>query len=363
MRLDTLRDVYATEGPFVTVHLDVSRTSEHGRDQLDARVTNLRHELENGGVDAALIEDITSRIAETSHLPGDVRRTIVASAGSVVLDETRVGSTSSPESTVVGPLPDLAGWVDQVAAEVPFLLVLADREGADLELHVAPRQPADVQTEVNGDTLHLHKTQQGDMAQKQYQRRSDNVWRRNAHEVADEIRTICTQHAPALVVLAGDVRARTEIVDALDNPGVPVEQVESGGRADGASEEALWEDVDTLITRHVERATDDVLEEIGTATANGRAAHGVDDVLDALVRAEVDRVVLELGAARSMQVVPSRFPGLALPVSAAESDESFPADQVLLAAAAATDAAVQLVPGTPEESDGVSALLRWSHDG
>lgn len=363
MHLNTLRDIYATDGPFVTVHVEVGRTSENGQQQIDARCTNIRHDLEHAGVEPALIDDIEGRVRESNDLPGDNRRTIVAGPDRVLLDETRVAATSTPESTVVGPLPDLAGWIDQAANEVPFLLVLADREGADLELHVATRQPAAEQTEVNGDTLHLHKVNQGDIAQKHYQRRSENVWRRNAREVADAVRTLCREHAPELVVLSGDVRARGEIAGALDNLGVPVEQVESGGRADGASEEALWSDVDELLAQHADRAVASVLEEIGTAGANGRAAHGVHDVLDAFVRAEVDRLVMELGAARSISVVPSHHPGLPLPTTVAGTDEPLPADQVLLALATATNATVQLVPGTPEEGDGVSALLRWSHDG
>ena len=58
-------------------------------------------------------------------------------------------------------------------------------------------------------------------------------------------------------------------------------------------------------------------------------------MLDAFVRAEVDRLVMELGAARLLTVVPSHFPGLPLPAPVCDSDEELPADQVLLAVAAA----------------------------
>ena len=64
---------------------------------------------------------------------GEVGRTSVAGPHGVVLDETRVA------------LPDLAGWIDQAAGEVSYLLVLADREGAHLDLHTASR-PAEQQS-------------------------------------------------------------------------------------------------------------------------------------------------------------------------------------------------------------------------
>ncbi|WP_040320214.1 Vms1/Ankzf1 family peptidyl-tRNA hydrolase [Aeromicrobium marinum] len=362
MHLTNLRDLYTHDGPFITVHLEVGRPGEDGRQQLDTRCTNLRHDLEHAGVGADLVDDIESRIRTPHDRPGPVRRTIVAASGAVVLDETRVGATDAPEVTTVGPLPDLAGWLDQAAEEVPWLLVLADHEGADLELRVDTRQPADARTEVHGDDLHLHQVQLGGPAHPQYQRRSENVWRINAREVADEIRSACRRHAPDVVVLAGDVRARTEIAGALEHLEVPVDQVESGARTEGASEEALWSAVDDVLTRLAQESDEALLDELGTAGAHGRAAHGLDDVLDALVRGEVDRLVLDLAAVRPMQVDPARFPGLALPDGARRTVDPLPADQVLLAAATATDARVHLVPGTPADSDGVSALLRWAHD-
>lgn len=83
------------------------------------------------------------------------------------------------------------------------------------------------------------------------------------------------------------------------------------------------------------------------------AAHGVREVLDALARATVELVVLDLEAARALTVRPSQHEGLTLPAAAAVRD-ALPADRVLVAEAAAADASLCLdsVPG------GVAALLR-----
>lgn len=50
MQLGALQDVYTHSGPYVTVHLDVSRNTEDATQQLDARWTRARHQLEHDGV-------------------------------------------------------------------------------------------------------------------------------------------------------------------------------------------------------------------------------------------------------------------------------------------------------------------------
>jgi hypothetical protein len=87
--------------------------------------------------------------------------------------------------------------------------------------------------------------------------------------------------------------------------------------------------------------------------AGAGAAHGVDEVLDALVHDRVDRVFLDLAAARTLTVRPAQHEGLALPAAAAVRD-ALPADRVVVAAAAATDTALSL----DSALGGVSAVLR-----
>jgi hypothetical protein len=95
----------------------------------------------------------------------------------------------------------------------------------------------------------------------------------------------------------------------------------------------------------------------GRATGKG-VVTGLDAVLDALVRAEVDRLVLDLQAMHDLTVRPADHPGLALPGSAATAGE-LPADQVLVAAAAATGAEVVVLPRELAHGGGVSATLRF----
>lgn len=366
MLLQQVRTLLDHPGPFVSLHLDASRTTEDARQQQRSRWTTTRHELEHQGVPTRLIDELGERLAEPTHLPGTVRRTIVATPDEVLLDDARVGESAWPESVTVGPLPDLAGWLSMVDGQFPFALVRVDRAGADIEIYVAPSRPPAERASVEGDTFDLTKLPEGDWAQDKYQRRAENTWAANARLVAEQLRSLDARYRPRLVVLCGDVRACAELKSVLgDVPGGTVVTVDSGGRTEGVSEEALWRDVHRLLDEQRARDTDELLQRLarGTAVAEG-VITGTDRVADAFVKGEVERLVLDLEDAHDATVAVADHPGLALPAPAAEAGE-LPADQVLVAAAALTGAEVSVLPHAvplPQEfalSQGVAATLRW----
>ncbi|MCR1786243.1 hypothetical protein KVF89_27170 [Nocardioides carbamazepini] len=366
MRLDTIRPIYESAGPFVTLHLDVSRDSEDARQQLDARWTTARHELERLETGARLRAELEERFRAPTHLAGPARRTLVAAGDEVLLDDVRAGTGSWPESVVAGPLPDLAPWLAMADGQVPFMVVRADRVGADLELYLAANQAATDELSVDGSTLHLTKVPDGDWAQDRYQQRSENQWHENARLAVEAIEDVLARHEVRAVFVAGDVRARSDIAGMLEQrDDLAVVVVEAGGRAAGASDDALWQEVRPQLAALQAREIDDLAQRLarGLAVAEG-VVTGPDAVADALARGAVDHLVLELGDARAVRLTPEEHPGLALPDSALSARE-LPADLVLLGAAALTDAAASVVPSElplPRElalASGTAALLRW----
>jgi hypothetical protein len=359
MNLTGIQHLYSHDGPFVTIHMDVSRTTEDASQQLDARWRRARQCLEGEGVDEAAREGLRERIYEPTNVSGEVRRTLVWADDEILLDDVRAGHTTWPEATTVGPLPDLSAWIAQADGQLPFVLVTADREGADIDFYRAISKPYAKHDEVHGSTLHLTKVPQGDWAQKRFQQRAENVWRRNAREVADAVRSAVADHRPRVVILAGDERARSVTAESLDGLHSEVVQVESGGRAPGSSDEALWSEVGAVLSRleadDDQRVTDRLLEKTGQGSG---AARGLADVLKALVQGQVERLVLDLEAAHGLTVTPSEHPGLALP-SRAANEVNLPADQVLVAAGAKTDAVLSVLPTELTKGGGVAALLRW----
>jgi hypothetical protein len=359
MNLGTLQDLFGRSGPFVSIHMDVSRNVPDPREHLGARWTNVRRDLEGEGLDEGLIDDIGARLQQAPELEGDMRRTIVAADGAVAFDDVRAGRAPWQEYTTSSPLPDLAGWLSQAAADVPFVLVRADHEGADIEVYQAASRGREEHEEVSGDTLHLHKVQVGGWGHKQFQRRSDNVWRKNADEVASTVLSACRRHRPSHVFLAGDDRSRHTIADGLESTTARVVQVRSGGRGAGSSQEALWEEVGRALARAEAETERDVAELLRERSGQGQGvAHGVKEVLEALVQGSVDRLVVDLAQARQATVAPSQHTGIPLPAAALSAD-SLPADQVLVAAGVATDAQLTLLPVARINDSGVAALLRW----
>jgi hypothetical protein len=359
MQLSTLQDVYAHPGPYVTVHMDVSRNSENAVQQIDARWTTARKSLHSEGVDEKLVERIGDRLMEPVDVGGEVRRTIVAAGGEIVFDEVTAGHSIWPDVVACGDLPDLSGWLHQVDGQLPFMLVAADREGADIDFYPSLTTAESVHREVDGDALHLHKFHGGGWSHKRFQRRSENQWDSNAREVADEVRAAVARRRPRVVMLAGDDRARAAITESLDGIPCEVVQLTSGGRAAGSSSEALWEDVRRVLARLEAEDEQELTGRLEEKWRQGSGAVlGVDDVIDALVQHKVDTLIVDLQKAHDVAVDPTRHPGLPLPEQARASKE-LPADQVLVAAGAATDASIAVLPAAQTKGGGVAAMLRW----
>jgi Bacterial archaeo-eukaryotic release factor family 2 len=365
MDLSRARGLFEHDGPFTTLHVEVGRVSEDAAQQIDARWTTIRHDLERADTDDALLGELEGRVREQTHLAGEVRRTLVAAGDRLVFDDVQSGHSYWPETVDHGALPDLAGWLTMAARAIPFVLVVADRIGADIELHRA-LSSASVQREtVQGDDFYVTKVSEGDWAQKQFQQSAENTWQHNARLVADTVRGLLRSGRPRVVFLAGEERARSEVARALDaesalEPSVTLVQVVSGGRAAGASRDALWQELRTGLAELEAGDDRDLATRLDEARRRGEgAATGIDEVLDALGQARVGRLVLDLDVMHERVVHPGSHPGLPLPSGAAKADQ-LPADRVLLAAAALSGADVSVLPAELSHGGGVSALLRWT---
>ncbi|MDT9593287.1 hypothetical protein RDV89_09430 [Nocardioides zeae] len=297
------------------------------------------------------------RLLEPPQVPGQARRTIVAGPHGVLFDDTLPGDGRFPEVAEVAPLPDLAAWVSAAESRVPFAIALCDREGGDVSfLDAVDHRGAEVTTH-GGRTLHEHQVGV-EVAEPEYQRHSEQTWRRNAQDVAAALREGVRTRSLDLVLLAGDERARHLVADELTGLAVEVVHLASGSRAPGASADALWTEVEVAVAAHQAGREAAVLERLGAGEGQaGTAARGLDDVLDAFVRGQVEQLLVDLEAASELRVDPTAYPGL--PVPAGLGDEA-PADRVLIAVAAATQADVVVVPAAQTGGTPVNAVLRWA---
>jgi len=354
VRLDRFSDLYAGSGPMATVLLDVSRDSEDGQHLVELRWRAARERLEEQGAPSDVIDAVEPLFLEPTHVPGTVSRLVIAAGEEVRFDDV-VSESVEPGVVSYGDLPDLTTWIELQDGAVPLLLVLADREGADLEVHRAFAEEAVEHQEVHGETLHINKVAVGDWAHLRYQHHTEEVWRRNAKQVAEQVEHHVSQGL-GVVVIAGDVHARKNIHDALGGRASDsVIEIGAGSRADGASREALDDAVREAVRGVVAERRLGLLREFEQRRGRDEAvAVGTDAVCDALVRGQVDTLLLHPETARQGTLDPAEHDGLALPTVQPQRR-----DLALIAAAALTSAGVVTAGQTLLPEDGVAALLRW----
>ena len=281
----------------------------------------------------------------------------------MILDELQVGRSAAPETVEHGALPDLAGWLVNEDQAVPFVLAVVDRVGADIDAFRALAHGGVDHETVQGESFYITKVSAGDWAEKEFQQTAEDSWKHNARLVSDAVRSLTRRYHIRLVLVAGEVRARAEVLRELaDHAGEvgTVVKLEEGGRAAGASDEALWSAVQERLVEAGRAADADLAERLDEARGRGEGgATGLEEVLDALAKAQVEHLAADLSALAEKTVRPGDHFGLPLPELAASADE-LPADRVVVAAAALTDAELSLLPASMARGGGVSALLRWS---
>jgi hypothetical protein len=261
--------------------------------------------------------------------------------------------------------------VAQLGPVVPYVLAVVDRTGAEVTVH----GPRGTESEtVQGDDSDVHKVKVGGWAQDRYQNRAENLWEANARQVGEVVESGVKRVTAQVVVVTGDVRARTALVDSLaEHARSLVVQLEHGTRHEGGDEEKLRAEVEEAVARVAADQDKAVIDRFGEA--RGRAASGVGDAL--AVAGLSDTVGALRGAAvETLLVVDDSSSDAPAwigpePVHIALTAEELSElgvrepvqdrlDAALVRAAAGTDAAlVTLAPGQLELTHGLGATLRY----
>ncbi|HYU84372.1 MAG TPA: Vms1/Ankzf1 family peptidyl-tRNA hydrolase, partial [Kribbellaceae bacterium] len=337
MKLARVSELVRSGGPFLTAYLDVGRGAALAAHELETRWRAAEADLLSQGAPEPLVNRVGERITEPTRWHGHVGRLVATGGDEIVLDDT-LAATPSAEVTSWGPLPDLTSWLTDADPCRSVLLVLTDRMGAAFERYDAWPGPVASSDAVDGEDLHLTHVAAGDWAHKEFQRRSDEVLRHNARLVAERVDHE-VRAGVDVVALAGDVRARAEIREALGEPARQrLVELDHGSRAPGSSRQALDDALQHALHDRVVADKLARVREVQRRAGRGEAiALGVNEVLGSLVRGQVAQVLLAPEAAARRTVRPGRHPGLPLPPAALAEDE-LRADLAVVGAAAATDA-------------------------
>ena len=364
---DELRELYAHQGPFATVYLDASSHTESAGHEIELRWRALRASLQQAGADEPTLSALDEVVLGPPAAPGRHGRALVATHGEVVLDAA-LHEPPDPSRASWNDLPDALPLIADRSTDIAHLVVVTDRTGADIDVVLG----VDTRHEtVDGTAEHpIHKTRRNQWNERHVQNRVDNHWAENANDVAREVARLADEVGAELVVVAGEERSRAMVRHALAGalpPGVACAEVTAGGRAAGASEDALHEAVRDEVLKLTWRRRRGLLERLQQNLGRGAFARtGAGEVLDALRKAQADTVVLSNAPAKSRTAWVGPDP-LEVGTSAAElrgmgvrDPHEVPFDAAVTRAAVGSGADLEIAPNAHSFlPDGVAALLRY----
>lgn len=366
-QLHEFADLYRRKGPWCTAYIDASAGTVDGLEAAEVRPLDVRKALAQQGASPEDQEAAETAVLPADGLPSPVSRFLLVQQGTVALNEVLPGALVLPERISVDPVPDLLPLLKHRPENLPYVVAEVSREDGEIRLlHTGGSRPAAVE-DVQGETLDITKLPAGGWSQDKFQRQTEQVWRRNADQVAEQIDRIVDSSGARLIVLAGDVRARGLVLDQLAeaHKGL-VSMIDSHPRPAGTTnshfEDEVQERVALFWAAEQEQIMDQLAQQEGQA--NPEAASGVGPVLTALQQAQVEVLILNDSALADRHL----FALGAEPWVASAEEQTLgaevlgrvPAPAALVRAAALTDASLLLVPdGVLPHGTEVAALLRW----
>lgn len=288
METSFLKPLYDRRGPWCSVYLSTRRDETSAEREIELRWRDLRGRLAELGAREGDLRAIDGEVGSDRGLPHPHGQAIFASHGEVALvRELRTPVTDS--RAVYGELPDLVPMLAGARDLGPYLLVFADRGGADVEVHGGPEHSGE---RVDGPAPALSKTSPGDWRQDRNQRRAENAWQDNARAVAARIEQIADTCKAGVIALSGDARMRSAVHAEL-GPRWRRRAVElPGSDAPGSDTEAVRREAARAAAEFEQTWRAEVVDRYCTGLANAKAVEGLEASVDSLRKEEVDTLLV-----------------------------------------------------------------------
>lgn len=354
-----LQGVLTAAGPFVSLYLNTEVTSEASPHDIELRWRALRGQAEDEGAGRTALTALDTQ-TKGSHKRG---QGLVAVANPEEVLLTRNLSRGVRDQVKFGALPHLLPLIEWRQGHPSYVLVLADRVGADIYVAHSYRRGETVS--IDGESGPDISRSFAEESPGHDQQRAENLWESNAARVAGEVTNIVRNHGIELVAVAGDVRAvgflREHLPEKMRESVLEVE----GSRAN--SYEDVQEDLEQTLAAFEARTTEAVLDVFRSGGGQPQlAVEGIEATLDALRKAQVDTLLVSqhgddegvawFATTEANQAATERelLAGLGLGDLA-----QGPLIDVLVRSAYATGAKVRAVPEEQSPSEGVGAILRY----
>jgi len=373
MDLSYLRPIYAQPGPWASVYIDATRSEENADREVELRWRALARRLEELGADQPTIDAVGEAIMNYPVQEGRYGLAVFARAGRVALVEPMNAPPPADEARY-SELPHAMPLVAYRGEDIPYVRVVADRTGADLEGFAVTAAPArrEIDRTVQGsETFPLRKVRaEGPRAQDNRSGVEEN-WKRNAGDVAAAAAELAEAVGAEVIVVGGDVRAVPLFVAQLPKRWQErVVRTDAGSRAAGAEagDEALDDVTIQAVADVADRHTREAIDRFQVQYGEHVAPTGLADVVAALQRRQAETVLL----VNDLSSTDTLFVGLDDPSLVAVDADSLRAvgvedplrvraDQALVRAIQGTDAELVLVgPGEVPLEHGIGAVVRYT---
>ncbi len=367
MHADRFRRLVDAQGPFISVYFDDSHDTADAGAQLDARLRDIRKNLEDQAIDASVIEGIEAGVRAKHPPVGRSGRGLVASAttGAILLDQ----HLAVPPVTTLIRVSDLPFIVPVVEHGVPHtssLMVAVDHTGADISLHDGGTATETV--EGSGYPVHAaHKAETAGYGGPQG--RVEEAVRKNIREVADRVTHLVDETGADVVFVTGEVTARAELLAELpERVAAKAVQLQGGGRTAGTDPDEVQREVAEEFARRRQTLISDAAERFAAGHGTGLAVEGLADVTAALRDGAVDTLIIgDVGDATVVadhdQLLLAGPDADTVSALGGSPDRVLPADEALPLLAVATGAAIVPAAEGLTLTDGVGAVLRYADTG
>ncbi len=334
-----LREVVGQQGPFLTISYPMTSAVHDAAHRLDVRLRSAIGEVSSDWPESDLVafEHDLDRIEHPQGAAAVAVRPIGGPTLIEVLEEPVRRTTVDQE-----PLPRLAIIIESRQRAVPHMVIEADRAGADITAFDGGTVLST--RTVDGDRLHIHRGHPGGWSQRRFQQRAENTWNENAESVASAAADIAERLRIELIMVAGEVRAQSLVVDALLERHLPVTALESG------SPEAIADETVRLVADHVARHLTTLAERLREELSTGRAVTNADQVLDMLAQARVDTLLVHDDDVDEPMRTNSARP---------DAPSGTRVVDLAIAEALRSDADIVVVPRLATMDGPLAALLRW----
>jgi hypothetical protein len=317
------------DGPYLTVYVPTESGIQKAADMAEAHWKSVRRDLAADGAPESALA-LVDPLVRDAHLEGDTLA-VVANEEKLLLVEHLSEAIAQPRASWA-PIADLVPIIESRQRSVPYVVVWADHNGADISGFTAD---GDEITETQADPEPaLRKSAPGGWSQARYQRRAENDWADTANDVSQTVAEIAEKIDARVVVIGGDVRARHMVSDSMPKAWTDRAQLVE-------HEDDIARHVNTVTANDTVALLEKFKEELGQ---NDRAVEGIHWTGEALQRAAVD-VLLVRDDRNERHNVPV---------------EDAAAVDGLIRDAIATGASVRVIPASSPVKQGVGAILRWS---